>query len=190
MSLQLSPERTALVLIDLQEGIISLPTTPYSGEEIVQRSKQVAASFRKAGASVVLVNVAFSSQEEDALKAPVDRPLHSSDGSLPSNWSHLVEGLAAPQDICVTKHQWGAFYGTDLDLQLRRRGIDTIVLGGIATNMGVESTARAAHEHGYNIIILEDITSGLDEEMHNFSFTRLFPLLSRVRQSKSLSFTK
>ena len=55
-------------------------------------------------------------------------------------WSELADGLAAAGDIVITKRQWGAFHGTELDLQLRRRGIRGIVLGGIATNFGVEFT--------------------------------------------------
>ncbi len=189
MSLHLSPRHTALVLIDLQEGIVSLPTAPRTGADVVQASKVTAEHFRKAGAPVVLVNVAFSADGKDALTAPVDQPLHASDEALPDNWADLVPGLAQPGDLLVTKHQWGAFYGTDLDLQLRRRGVKTIVLGGIATNMGVESTARAAHEHGYDVILLEDLTSGLDAELHDFAFQRLFPLLGRVRQSSDITFS-
>jgi nicotinamidase-related amidase len=92
----------------------------------------------------------------------------------------LVDGLAQASDILVTKHQWGAFYGTDLDVQLRRRGIRTVVIGGIATNMGVESTARQAHEHGYDVVIVEDATAGLSAEMHAFAITTIFPMLARV----------
>ncbi|WP_264779078.1 isochorismatase family protein, partial [Gluconobacter sphaericus] len=85
------------------------------------------------------------------------------------DWAELVDGLAEPTDLRVTKRQWGAFYGTDLDLQLRRRGISTIVLGGIATNLGVESTARAAHEHGYNVVLATDVMSTFTEEMQRFA---------------------
>ncbi|MGW4532485.1 isochorismatase family protein [Nocardia sp. NPDC004340] len=77
----------------------------------------------------------------------------------------------------MTKHQWGAFHGTDLDLQLRRRGITTIVLGGIATSIGVESTARAAHEHAYNVVIATDATSDRDPASHAHSVEKIFPRL-------------
>jgi nicotinamidase-related amidase len=92
----------------------------------------------------------------------------------------LAEGLAQPSDIRVTKHQWGAFYGTDLDTQLRRRNIQTVVLGGIATNLGVESTARQAHEHGYDVVIVEDATTSRMADMHGFAVNVIFPLISRV----------
>ena len=68
---------------------------------------------------------------------------------------------AADSDVRVTKHQPGAFHGTDLDLQLRRRRIDTIVIGGISTNVGVESTARAGYDLGYNFVFLEDAMAAL-----------------------------
>jgi nicotinamidase-related amidase len=100
----------------------------------------------------------------------------------------LVDGLAQPSDITVTKHQWGAFYGTDLDVQLRRRGVKTVVIGGIATNMGVESTARQAHEHGYDVVIAEDASTGLSAEMHDFAVTKIFPMLSRVVKAEDVSF--
>jgi nicotinamidase-related amidase len=94
--------------------------------------------------------------------------------------------LRGEHDIIVTKKQWGAFYGTDLDLQLRRRGIRTVVLGGISTNMGVESTARAAHEHGYNVVLAEDATSARSADAHRFAYSEIFPLLGRVASSEEV----
>jgi nicotinamidase-related amidase len=88
----------------------------------------------------------------------------------------------------VTKRQWGAFYGTDLDLQLRRRGVTTIVLGGIASSIGVESTARSAWEHGYELVLCEDLCSDLSEETHAHSFKYTFPRLARVANSESITF--
>ncbi|MGL6019251.1 MAG: isochorismatase family protein, partial [Gibbsiella quercinecans] len=89
-------------------------------------------------------------------------------------------------DILITKRQWGAFYGTELDLQLRRRGIKTLVLGGISTNIGVESTARAAWEHGYELVIAEDMCSAQSAEMHQFAFDHIFPRLARVRSTSEI----
>ena len=77
----------------------------------------------------------------------------------------------------MTKRNWGAFYGTDLDLQLRRRGITQVVLAGIATSIGVESTARAAHEHGYQVTLATDAMTDLDPEAHRNSIERIFPRL-------------
>lgn len=178
--LTLPAASTALVLIDLQNGIMGFQTQPRSPAEVVAASKAVAQRFRAAGAHVVLVNVDFAPGYADALKAPVDQPSQLPPGGLPPTFADIVEGLAEPGDLRVTKKQWGAFYGTDLDLQLRRRGVTTIVLGGVATNQGVESTARAAHEHGYAVVLAEDLCAGRDAEMHSFAFERIFPHLSRV----------
>jgi nicotinamidase-related amidase len=95
--------------------------------------------------------------------------------------------LAKPGDVLITKRQWGAFHGTELDLQLRRRGVGTMVLAGIATNFGVESTARQAWEHGYSVVIAEDATSSYSAEMHNFAVKFIFPRISRVVESADLS---
>ena len=88
--------------------------------------------------------------------------------------------MQAPGDLVVVKRQWGAFYGTDLDFQLRRRGVDTIVLGGVATNIGVESTARQAWELGFAVVVAEDLCATHSADMHAFAVEKIFPRLSRV----------
>lgn len=181
-----SASRTALILIDLQKGIVSHQLAPYTGGTIVERSKTLAARFRAAGAPVILVNVAFAPDFADALHTPVDLPFAPPPGGFAPDWTDLAEGLAQPSDLHVTKRQWGAFYGTDLDLQLRRRGITTVVIGGISTNLGVESTARAAHEHGYAVVLAEDITSTFSEEMQRFAYDCIFPRLGRVTTSTAI----
>ena len=127
---------------------------PRSGADVVTASQALAERFRAAGAPVVLVRVAWAADYADAPGGAVDQMGPRPPGGLPAAWSALMEGLAQPQDILVTKRQWGAFTGTDLDLQLRRRGIKTIVIGGIATNFGVESTVRHAWELGYNVVVI------------------------------------
>jgi nicotinamidase-related amidase len=181
--LRLPAATTALILIDLQKGIVGIPTAPYSGTAVVAKGQEIAQRFRLAGAPVVLVNVAFSENFSDALKTPVDRPPHVPQASFPNDWAELADGLAEPSDLRITKRQWGAFYGTELDLQLRRRGMTTVVIGGIATNIGVESTARAAHEHGYAVVLAEDAITGRSADMHAFAFTHIFPLLGRVTKA-------
>ena len=102
----------------------------------------------------------------------------------------LADGLAQPGDLRITKRQWGAFHGTELDLQLRRRGIQTIVLGGIATNIGVESTARQGWENGYSLVFAEDAISGMSAEMHEFAVKNIFPRLGRVVPSGEIQLNK
>ncbi|WP_099064272.1 hydrolase [Serratia sp. BW106] len=183
--LKLDAQTTALVLIDLQKGILPYAGGPHSAESVVANGAQLAAHFRSLGAPVILVRVGWSETFAEALKQPVDQP--SPAGELPANWWEFPESLAVNDgDILVTKRQWGAFYGTDLDLQLRRRGIKSVVLGGIATNIGVESTARAAWEHGYELAIAEDLCSAPNAEMHQFAFDNIFPRLARVRSTREI----
>ena len=186
--INLDPRTTALVLIDLQKPIVAMPLSPYSGAEVVSVCTGLAGNFRKAGARVVLVNVAFAKDFGDALRTPVDEPFSHPPGGLPEDWAELVDGLAQPTDLRVTKHQWGAFYGTDLDVQLRRRGIKSIVLGGIATNFGVESTAEQAWERGYEVIIAKDATSSRTAEMYTFSIQSILPRISRITNAANIGF--
>jgi nicotinamidase-related amidase len=183
----LSTASTALILLDLQKGAFARQFAPYSGEAVLAKGKELARRFRVAKAPVVLVNAAFAPDFSDALKAPVDRPLgEAPPGGFPDDWSELADGLAEASDLKVTKRQWGAFYGTDLDLQLRRRGVTTVVIGGVATNMSVESTARAAHEHGYAVVLAEDAATSLSAEMHAFAFEHIFPHLGRVAKADEI----
>lgn len=184
--LQLDPQTTALILIDLQNGIVARNVAPHTGADVVKRASELATRFRSAGAPVVLVNVAFAKDFADAVRVPVDSPIAIPPGGFSDDFSELVDGLAMPTDIRVTKHNWGAFYGTDLDVQLRRRGINTIVLGGIATNIGVESTARQAWERNYAIVLAEDITASFSAEMHNFAVEMIFPRISRVTEADDI----
>lgn len=185
--LSLPAKTTALVLIDLQKGIVAMPAAPHTTDLVVEKGKALAKAFRKAGAPVILVNVGFSKDWGDALHLPVDQPLTAE--GMPADWTDLVEGLQEPSDLTITKRHWNAFYGTELDLQLRRRGIRTIVLGGISTNIGVESTARAAHEHGYAVVFAEDATSAHSDHMHNFAYEHIFPRLGRVVKAADIELT-
>jgi nicotinamidase-related amidase len=187
--INLDPKTTALVLIDLQKGITGYPLAPRDGATVVDAGKRLANVFRKASAPVVLVNVGWAKDWGDGLRQPVDMPMQSPPGGFPADWSDLVDGLAQPCDIRVTKHQWGAFFGTDLDVQLRRRGVKAIVLGGIATNIGVESTARQAWEAGYEVVIAEDATTSMSAEMHAFSTKTILPMISRLVQVADLALT-
>jgi len=177
--------KTALVLIDLQKGITGRDVAPHSGKDVVARSAKLAARFREAKAPVVLVNVNFSPDFGDALKQEVDLKFQM--GQLPPDWAEIVAELdPQPSDLRITKRNWSAFYGTELDLQLRRRGITTIVLGGISTNIGVESTARAAYEHGYSVVLVEDAMASMSAEDHAFAITKILPRLGLVRSTEEV----
>lgn len=181
-ALDLDVPTTALVLIDLQQGILPYAKAPRDGAAVLAKAAPLAAAFRAAKGLVVLVKVGFSADGGDVLKARVDTP--NPPGAPPADWLAQPAGLPSePGDLHILKRQWGAFYGTELDLQLRRRGIKTIVLAGIATSIGVESTARNAWELGYDIVFAEDATSGPDAGSHAHSFEKIFPRLGRVRQT-------
>ncbi len=186
--MKLTPQKTALVLIDLQKGIIGRELSPHTGMDIVERSRKLARVTREAGGLVIWVTVAFSPDRADALQQPVDQPASAPPGGFPPGFSDLAEGLATPGDLFITKRQWGAFHQTELDLQMRRRGIDTVILGGIATNMGVESTARQGWELGYALILPEDLASSLSREMHDFAFRWIFPKIGRITRTGDLSY--
>jgi nicotinamidase-related amidase len=181
--LKIEPAKTALVVIDLQRGIVSMPSTPRSSTEVVGRAAQMAAALREAGGTVVFVHVTPSADRKDGLR-PITDAAPAAGWAPPPDWADLVPELGIqPTDLIITKRQWGAFYGTELDLQLRRRGVDTIVLCGISTNMGVESTARDAYERGYSQIFVEDAMAARDPDGHGHTVRTLFPRLGRVRST-------
>jgi nicotinamidase-related amidase len=180
----IDPLKSALVLIDLQKLVVGMPLAPRSGPDVVRNASRLAARFRELGATVVLVRVAFEPDFKDFLNVPADAPSQLKAGSLPPGWSELVSEVGPqPGDLVITKRQWGAFYGTDMDLQLRRRGVSTIVLGGISTNIGVESTARSAYEHGYAQIFVEDAMSSQSAEAHEFAMKNILPRIGNVRST-------
>jgi nicotinamidase-related amidase len=180
----LDPRTTALVLIDLQNGILGRKLAPISADELVAQGKALAEKFRAAGAPVVLVNAA--PRPEDQPRA-VDESF-ALPKTLPAGFIDLAPGLAAPGDILITKSTWGAFSVPELDHELRKRGVRTIVLGGVATEFGVESTARQAWEFGYELVIVKDATTSIAIEAHDNSMRRIFPRIARVTDSSALAF--
>jgi nicotinamidase-related amidase len=184
-TLRLDPKQTALVLIDLQKGVLGRQTAPHSASDVLSRSVRLADHFRAKSGVVVLVNVSFSADGGDRLSQPTDSPQLAS--AAEPGWDQISPALGRREhDILVTKRQWGAFYGTALDLQLRRRGVKTIVIGGIATNFGVESTARDAYERGYALVFVEDAMAGLSDDAHLFAIGNIFPRIGRVRSTEEV----
>jgi nicotinamidase-related amidase len=184
--IKLDKNSTALVVIDLQKGIVGMPTQPYDTGTVVCNAAKLANAFRKNNMPVFLVRVQASPDKKDRLEPVADTPMRMT-VPMPADWSEIVPELGPePNDFVVTKKQWGAFYGTDLDLQLRRRKIETIVLCGIATNIGVESTARFAYEFGYQQIFAEDAMSGRSKEEHDHAVMMTFPRIGRVRKTNEI----
>lgn len=180
--LKINTQKTALVVIDLQKGITAMQTEPYTSKVVIENTAKILKEARKNNMSVFLVHVTPSPDLKDALR-PVSETSFQVSGYNPS-WSEFVPELnIQPSDFLITKHQWGAFYGTELDLQLRRRGIDTIIFCGISTNFGVESTARFAYEYGFNQIFVQDAMAARSKEEHEHPLKYIFPRLGLIRKT-------
>lgn len=184
--MNIDPATTALIVIDLQRGVVARECTPHASSAVVANAATLLRRFRELGVLVILVHVGFSDDDRDRLKPRAEEAVPPR-SAMAADFSELVPELErAASDLVITKHQWGAFYGTELDLQLRRRGIRTLVLAGISTNFGVESTARDAYERGYEQIFVEDAMSGLSPGAHEFAIKTIFPRLGRIVSTEAL----
>jgi nicotinamidase-related amidase len=178
-------EKTALVVIDLQKGIVGYPTKPHAASDVVERAAKLVHAFREKGALVALVRVT-SKDGKDMLRPKLDQQPQQQ-AARPEGWDEIVPEIGVMEsDLLLTKRQWGAFHGTELDLQLRRRGIDTIVLCGIATGIGVDTTAREAFQLGYNQIFAEDAMAGITGEEHEYVKNVIFPRIGRIRTTEQI----
>jgi nicotinamidase-related amidase len=187
MSLKLEARTTALVLIDLQKGIAGRTLDPHSGESVIAKSAALGKKLAELGGTVVLVHVGFSKDGGDRPNQNVDSAMPAPPGGFPPDFMEFVPEIAAlPTHVTILKRQWGAFHGTELDLQLRRRGITTIILGGVATNFGVESTAREAWQHNYSVVIAEDACSSMGSDLHKFAIEKILPRIARVRSTEEI----
>lgn len=149
----------------------------------MEKSVQLVNRFREQNGFISFVRVDFQ-DGKDALTPETDQK-PSAPQERPADWAEFDPRLNVQEnDYIVTKRQWGAFFGTDLDLQLRRRGIDTIVLCGIATNIGVESTAREAFQYGYNQIFITDAMATFTKEEHEATLSYIFPKIGKLRTTQ------
>ncbi|MEU9263968.1 isochorismatase family protein [Streptomyces sp. NPDC048251] len=187
MAVTVLDDKTALVLIDLQAGTLAAPTVPYPAADVVARAAELADAFRAAGAPVVLVRMSTSPDGADAVPGRSEAARLAGGRSRPYDLGPIAEPLTGHEgDILITKRAWGAFHATDLDLQLRRRGVTQIVLAGIATSLGVESTARAAHEHGYHVTFAVDAMTDINEDAHQHRVSYLFPLIGEPGTTREI----
>ena len=163
---------TALIVIDLQKGVATFPTAHPFGE-VVTQAAGLASAFRRHGLPVVLVNVAGG--------APGRTEQASRLREFPAGWTDLLPELnQQPEDHLVTKRTWGAFTNTDLEEYLRNKGVTQVVIAGVATSFGVESTARYAHELGFNVTLAIDAMTDMNADAHDNSVTRIFPRLGET----------
>jgi nicotinamidase-related amidase len=178
----LSEGRTALVLIDLQKGIAGREVGPHTASQVIARAAQLVQAFRKRDLPIAFVHVAFRPDGPDSLRPIVDEPIAW--GKPAPDFAEFVPELGVrDDDLTVLKRNWGAFYGTDLDLQLRRREATRIAICGISTNIGVESTARDAYERNYKLLFVEDAMASMDARDHDHSVRTIFPRMGIVRST-------
>ena len=164
--------KTALILIDLQKGIVGMPTV-HPAAEIVSRAAELARAFRERQLPAVLVHVTG--------RAPGRTDAAMPNAARPADWAELVPELdRQPGDFVVEKKSFGAFLGTPLDAYLRERGVTQVVIAGIATSIGVESTARSAYDLGYNVTLIVDAMTDRDPDAHRLSIEKIFPRLAET----------
>ena len=162
----------ALVWIDLQKGIMGLPTAHPTGE-VAAHAARLAKAFRERGLPVVLVNVSGIAPG----RTEAQRPKFA----FPDGWTDLIPELDhQASDFLVTKQRVGSFLGTSLDEFLRGRGVTQIVLGGVSTSMGVESTARSAYDLGYHVAFVTDAMTDMSAETHQHSVEKIFPRMGET----------
>jgi nicotinamidase-related amidase len=174
---QLDP-KTALLVIDLQKGIMAIPTAQPTGN-VVKLARQMIDAFRHHNLPIVFVNVAGGAPGRTESPPRV--------GQFPPDWTELVPELnRQPTDHLVTKQTWGAFTNTDLDEYLKKLDITQLVILGVATSIGVESTARYAHENGYHITLAVDAMADMSADAHTNSVTRIFPRLGETGTTQEI----
>ena len=178
--------KTAFVAIDMQKEIVNNGTlSPHTAASILTNNDLLVRTLKRTAALKVLVNVDIStfpylSQQTD---------MGGMTASVPPEFTDLLlkDSLKDTDNmLTITKYNPSAFFGTSLDLQLRRRGIETIVLSGVATTNGVYATALDAFQHGYHIVLAEDACSDRDKESHQLFIKKIFPKTARVRSTKQI----
>jgi len=181
----LDPATTALVLVDLQNFVVGLPTQPIPGPEVLANAVRLAQACRRAGVLVVLIKASAGHDGRLTLHPPADVAMPPLE--FPPGAHDLAPALEAQDgDVVVTKYNWGAFFGTDLDIQLRRRGKTQLIVGGLVTNIGVETTVRQAHERGYAQIVVSDAMAAFSAEEHDLPLRTIFPRIARVRPTATV----
>lgn len=170
---------TALIVIDLQKGLVNESFIHPIGE-VIDRTRALINVFRAKNLPVALVNVAGRApgRTEQGPRGNI---------SFPEGWADLLPQLdQQPCDIVVTKRSWGAFATTDLERQLRARGVTQVVVTGVVTSTGVEATARQVYEQGFNVTLAIDAMTDICEETHEYSIRNVFPRLGETGSTQEI----
>jgi nicotinamidase-related amidase len=188
---------SALVLVDITKGFLRMPIFGNEGDVVLSNAIALAEAFRANNSLVVLTanagrpggpGVQGKAGALVGAPMPIERDMSMiMTAAREPGFGDLPEELGPqPTDFFVRKHSWGAFFATDLDLQLRRVGVKTLVIGGIASNFGAETTAREARAHGYNVIFVVDVMRALTEEEHQHSVKYTFPMIGQVKTAQDV----
>jgi nicotinamidase-related amidase len=170
--------KTALIVVDLQKGIVGSPLTHAIGE-VVERARSLAATFRRHGLPVVLVNVAGAAPGRTERPPRIDM--------FPEGWTDLIPELdQQPGDIVVTKRTWGAFASTDLEARMKALDVTQVVVTGVGTGTGVEATARQAYEQGFNVTLAIDAMTDMRPAAHDYSIANVFPRLGETGSTRDI----
>ncbi|BDI31928.1 hydrolase [Capsulimonas corticalis] len=170
--------QTALIVIDLQKGVVGMPTV-HPIAEVITNAGALVSAFRGKGLPVALVNV-------DA-GAPGRTEQSRNRGEFPAGWTDLIPELnQQPTDHTVTKRTWGAFTNTDLEEYLKKQGVTQVVVAGVATSIGAESTARCAYELGFHVTLAVDAMTDMNMDAHINSVTRIFPKLGETGTTQEI----
>jgi nicotinamidase-related amidase len=170
--------QTALIVVDLQKGIVGMQTI-HPIAEVIGRTRSLVDAFRRNELPVVLVNVAGVAPG----RTEQPRRVHS----FPEDFTDLIPELdAKPDDIFITKRTWGAFANTDLEARLKQKGVTQVVVTGVATGTGVESTARQAYEAGFNVTLAVDAMTDMRPEAHAYSLSSIFPRLGETGTAQQI----
>jgi nicotinamidase-related amidase len=170
--------KTALIIVDLQKGIVGMPTA-HSIDEIVKNASALADAFRSHRLPVVLVNVSGGAPGRTDQAPRVKQ--------FPDGWMDLIPELNQQSaDHLITKRTWGAFSRTGLEDILKKLGVTQVVVAGVATTSGVESTARQAHECGFNVTLAIDAMTDTNADAHNNSVARIFPRMGETGTTQEI----
>lgn len=176
-------KNTALVLVDLQKGIVQIPLArPVI--EILKNAASLVEAFRKAQLPIVIVKVNPAGGGRTAIRAE-SSPMRNM--PLKQDWLEITPEInVLPGDLIITKHTWSAFFETPLHEELKKRSITGIVLAGISTSIGVEGTARGANERGYNITFASDAMTDRAAEAHEHSMKYIFPRIGEIDDTEKI----
>lgn len=197
---RLDAARTCLLLFDFLEGHVNKdPKTRKRYNHVVANAEALIVAARRGGALVAHAHADHAAGGATAARTirdtdnrlqpidPDDRESHRPVIEAGTPGARIIRELTPEDgDLLVPKHRWSAFHGTYLDTALRARGVDTVILSGGSTDVGIASTAFAGRDLGYNLVIASDACTSPEEDNHTQFMKRIFPRMSRVRTTAQI----